>query len=144
MNERGQYRSIERGRQRILFDNCAIPGTNITPTDIDCIYEYHGITWILIEVKMKGTPINMGQEVLIRRFIEDGIKGGKQNLAIIAEHNVIDPEKDIMLEQCVIREVYYPNKNNEVEHSQYIGSIMNCVKSWIKKVTRDRGEVLAI
>ena len=144
MIERGKYRSIERGRQRIRFDNCGIPGTNITPTDIDCIYEYHDITWILIEVKMKNVHMNVGQEVLIRRFILDGIKSGKQNLAIVAEHNVQDPEEDIMLEQCIIREVYYPNKNNEVEHAKYCGSIMNCIKSWIRKVTSDNGEVIAI
>jgi len=136
MTKRGEYKSETRGRQLIRFDGCQIPGTNITPTDIDAIIECHDKMWFLVEVKLEGVQVNDGQDFLIRRFIADMQKAGKPSLGIIAEHDINDSSKDIYLKDCRIRELYYYDNVREKVITNYspYKDINSCIDAFRRHI----------
>lgn len=104
---RGVYKNLKRGRQLIRFDGCDIPGTNITPTDIDAVYEYHDKAYLFIEVKCIGVDITKGQETFLKRITFDTAKQGKKTIGLLVEHNVINTDEDVWLTECIIKKIYY-------------------------------------
>lgn len=104
MAERGVYQNANRGRQLLRFDGFQY-GT-ITPTDIDAVIEYHDQIWVLFEAKLIGKAVPNGQRTLLERGIHDAVKAKKHGIALIVEHSVNDPNKDIILKDCMVREVY--------------------------------------
>ena len=105
VTQRGVYENVRRGRQLLRFDG--IQWGNITPTDIDCIVEFHDSVWVMCEVKMKNKDLPEGQRLTLERFVNDTTKAGKHSIAIVAEHDIRDPRKDVFLKKdCMVREFY--------------------------------------
>lgn len=83
---------------------------NITPTDIDMAIEYKDKARILVEVKHGEKEVPAGQKLLLKRFVDDFRACGKDAIAIIAQHDVDDAEKDVQVASCQVREIYYKRK----------------------------------
>ena len=104
--QRGKYNHDSIGRQLLRFDGLEYDG-NITPMDIDAYIEYHNSKRVLIEVKMKGVKMLWGQRTALERMVDDFTKANKDAIAIVAEHTEFDNSHDVMLADCIIRELYY-------------------------------------
>lgn len=105
MTERGVYQNVNRGRQLLRFDG--LKWGNITPSDIDGIVEFHDSVWVICEVKLGKKDLPLGQRLTLERFVDDTTKAGKHSIAIIAEHCIDNPYKDVFLKSdCMVREFY--------------------------------------
>lgn len=134
MTDRGTIHHENRAKQLIRFDGCNIEGTNITPTDIDGYIEYHNKSTIMIEVKTPGKEVEQGQRLVLERFVHDGYKAGKRNLAIVADHHSNDPSDDIFLRDCTVRNICtYDENNNFVYRNPNIPdlSVYDCINKWV-------------
>ena len=103
---RGKYNHDGIGRQLLRFDGLEYDD-HITPMDVDAYIEYHDMKRVLIEVKMKGVKMLWGQRTALERMVNDFTKANKDAIAIVAEHTEFDKGNDVMLAQCIIRELYY-------------------------------------
>ena len=92
-------------RQILSFDGMEYRG-GIRPTDIDGVLET-GSAYIFYEVKFSGSPVKRGQRLWMERAVTDVSRGGKDALAIIADHYTKDPEIAVYLKDCIVREVFW-------------------------------------
>ena len=102
---RGTIRHVARKQQ--INDFSGLRYGNITPTDIDGLIEYRGKYWIFIEVKYMDTILPFGQRLALERMVVDTSMGGKCSVAIVAEHNMHDVKKSVLVAGCNVREYYY-------------------------------------
>ena len=102
--KRGSYNHNRLGKQLLRFDGLEY-GT-ITPMDVDCAIEYRDAKIVLIEVKMKNVQVPIGERLALQRFVDDFTRAGKQAIAIVADHTVFDPNDDIQIVDCLVRELY--------------------------------------
>ena len=133
MTERGEIKYPDRFRQAISYKGLQLSGTTITPTDIDGIMEYHDKAWIMIEAKLKGVELPFGQKTLMERFVKDGQKSGKQNLAIVVEHEVHNTKEVVEIAEWPIKEVIF-YEGNKVVYKPDPRSLNECINAWKKKV----------
>ena len=78
MNECGQYRNPERGRQLILFDG--LQYGDMSPTDIDGILDGKNRIWLVFEAKLADAPMRRGQRLTLERLVQDAGKAGKHGM----------------------------------------------------------------
>lgn len=100
------FKNRERAKQLILFDGLDYD-SNISPMDLDGLIEYHDKKRVLIEAKLINTPVPQGERLALERMVNDFGKAGKEALAIIADHKVFDPQEDVHVRECIVRELYY-------------------------------------
>lgn len=100
------YKNPNRGRQLLLFDSLNYDN-NVSPMDLDGLIEYHNKKRVLLEVKLGQTPVPYGERTALERMVVDFSIAGKEAMAIIAEHNVFDTKEDVLVKDCVVRELYY-------------------------------------
>lgn len=98
------FKNPDRGRQLILFDG--IRYGNIAPTDFDAVIEYKNRIWLIFEVKLADKGLPKGQRLALERLIKDIGKAGKHGIAMVCEHHVLDPLQNVVLADCMVREVY--------------------------------------
>ena len=60
---------------------------NITPTDIDAVIDFGGKAYVFIETKVRGTPLPLGQRLLLERLCDDLNSEHVEALVLIAEHS---------------------------------------------------------
>ena len=104
MSDCGQYRNPERGRQLILFDG--LQYGDMSPTDIDGILDGKNRIWLIFEAKLADAPMRKGQRLTLERLVQDAGKAGKHGIAMVVEHEVYDEKENIVLADCVVREIY--------------------------------------
>ena len=97
-------RIISRNRARQIKDFSGLLFGNITPTDIDGLIEYHGKAYVVIELKLRGSPVRYGQKLALERLVDDLCTAGRQSLCIIAEHSCINTEDSIDVATCLVSE----------------------------------------
>lgn len=102
---RGVIENRERRRQ--IVDYSGMSYGTITPTDIDGVIEYRDRAFIYIELKHGDAKVPRGQELYIERQVDVCRAGGKQAVAIVAEHDVDDTERDVDAASCKVRRIYY-------------------------------------
>ena len=102
----GVYRNPNRGRQLLLFDSLNYDA-NVAPMDLDGLIEYHNRKRVLIEVKLQNTPVPYGERTALERMVNDFSIAGKEAIAIIADHKVFDTKEDVMVKDCLVRELYH-------------------------------------
>lgn len=107
--KRGTYKSTYRGRQLLRFDGLEYD-SNITPMDIDGLIEYHDNKRVLIEIKLKNTPVPKGERIALERLVNDFARLGKKSIAIIADHDVFDTKQDVFVRDCLVREIYHSDE----------------------------------
>lgn len=102
MDERGKIKN--RGRSKQIRDFSGLRYGNITPTDIDCLIEYHDKAYVIIEYKYGGAEVLFGQRLALER-LHDDVSKIKPVLCIIAQHNQEDCELDIDCANALVMEV---------------------------------------
>lgn len=107
--KRGTYKSTYRGRQLLRFDGLELD-SHITPMDVDAMIEYHDQKRVLIEVKLQNTPVPQGERLALERFVNDFGNLGKTSIAIIADHKVFDTKEDVLVRDCIVREIYHSDE----------------------------------
>lgn len=107
----GKIHSRNRAKQIIDFSGLRYnsPSTkgDITPTDIDGFIEYDNKCFIFVEIKLKGNPLPYGQQLALKRLVNDC---SKPSILFIAEHNVESPHNDINAAECIVRKYYRAGK----------------------------------
>lgn len=104
MSERGVFQHENRGRQLLRFDDFRYG--NITPTDIDAVIDYKNYVWVFFEAKLKDKDVLFGQKLALERLIQNAFGSKKHGIAMIVEHDEEDATKDIILKNCMVREIY--------------------------------------
>ena len=105
MAERGVYENPKRGKQLLRFDGMRFLDS-ITPTDIDGLIEVRNQILVFFEAKLQDKEVPFGQKLALERLVKDAGKAGKHAIAIIGEHNIIDPSEDVFLKDLLVREVF--------------------------------------
>lgn len=105
MAERGVYTNPNRGKQLLRFDGMRFLDS-ITPTDIDGLIEVRDQIIVFFEAKLQNKEVPFGQKLALERLVKDAGKAGKHAIAIIGEHNVIDPSEDVFMKDLLVREVF--------------------------------------
>lgn len=106
MYQHGAYKNANRGRQLLLFTDLNYD-SNVAPMDLDGLIEYHNKKRVLIEVKLQNTPVPYGERTALERMVNDFSIAGKEAIAIIADHNVFNTREDVLVKDCLVRELYY-------------------------------------
>lgn len=99
-----------RARSRQIIDFKGLEYGSITPTDIDALIEYNNRAYVIVETKIGDTKLPDGQRIALERLTRDLSNQGKPTICIIAEHNIKDPEQDIILAETRARS--YKHKQN--------------------------------
>lgn len=97
--------SRERAKQLISFEGMDL-GPRLWPTDFDAAIEWKDRAWLLFEVKHGDKAVPLGQRLALERFVQDVWRGGKKAVAAVVEHYVADPNQDVRLADCQVREVF--------------------------------------
>lgn len=97
--------SRQRAKQLVSFEGMDL-GPRLWPTDFDAAIEWKNAAWLLFEVKHGDKAVPLGQRLALERFVQDVWRGGKKAVAAVVEHFVADPETDVRLADCQVREVY--------------------------------------
>lgn len=108
-NSNGEILHLNRFKQVLSF--IGIQYGTITLTDVDAIMEYHDVAWFYFEVKKKGKTVDTGQRLTMDRFTKDMFSIGKFAIAIVAEHDVDNPNEIVYLKDCVVRELKIDNNS---------------------------------
>ena len=95
----------ERARQLIDFEGMEL-GERVWPTDFDAVIEWHDEAWTVFEAKYLEKHMPTGQRLALERYVKDTHKAGKLAIAAVVEHDVADPEQDVRLAECIVREIY--------------------------------------
>lgn len=103
--KRGSYNHRRMGKQLLCFDG--ITYGNVTPMDIDGLIEWHDQKRVLLEIKLNGVKVLGGERLALERMVNDFAKIGKESIAIIADHKVFETDKDVMVRNCIVREIYH-------------------------------------
>jgi hypothetical protein len=104
VDTRGYLHSRDRARQLLVW-----PGWRygkISPTNIDFMLEYHDEAFIFGEIKLRETTLCDGQVKAFLRTVNRIEQAGARALLLIASHDVDDPERDVYVPDCIVRETY--------------------------------------
>lgn len=136
--EHGKIHNRERAKQLILFDRL-IYARKCAPTDIDMLFDYYGMGWIIGEAKVKGATLEKGQRIAMERFVDDMTAAGKPAYAILFEHTKFEPEEDVHAWECLVRKIRKPNEKfwrtpnrtvNVKETLEYIFGLIDDEDTW--------------
>lgn len=95
----------KKARQLLLFEDISKDGVGMT--DIDGLIEYKDRALILFEVKTRDKEVPLGQRLVLERMVNNAARLGKLAIAVVAEHNVEDPDLPVMVRSCRAREIYW-------------------------------------
>ena len=100
----GTFNYEGRARQLIRFDEMNVGRRGFT--DLDAVMEWRNLGWLVFEVKRSGKDVPLGQRIALERFVHDVAVAGKYGVAAIVEHTVLNPQDDIYLRDCIVRDLY--------------------------------------
>ena len=103
--KRGTYNHKKMGKQLLCFDG--IGYGNVTPMDIDGFIEWHDKKRVMLEIKLRGVNVLWGERLALERMVNDFAKVGKEAMAVIADHKVFNTNEDVMVRDCIVREIYH-------------------------------------
>lgn len=111
----------DRMKQIVDFSNLKVGG--FTPTDIDFVMEKNNKWWVFGEVKVKGTPITKGQDILYQRLCDNYLKLRIPCMYILTHHNIpVNEIIDVGNLSVDIAEIVVPNKSGVWQKKRYIGN----------------------
>lgn len=108
MIERGVIRNEERRKQLCNFSGLRYAG-GITPADIDAIIDFGGKAFPIVELKLEGYGLSIGQRRLIEAQVSRLIKGGAAAIGIFATHDAFDVAVAIDVANAKVAETYDGN-----------------------------------
>lgn len=99
---------LNRDRARQIIDFAGMRyGTKGAPTDCDGIVEWHDQARVFFELKHGKKNVPVGQSLAFTRLCDDMQRIGKPALFIVAEHDVDDPNVDVIAAESRVREYYF-------------------------------------
>ncbi len=102
--------------QPLLFDG--IQSDKIYPSDVDSFIELFNKYLIMIEVKVKGKDITLGQNIALSRICDSWeADKNKTGMVLHVYHSEYDSSKPIMLKDCVVNKVYTKGKWKNMTNS---------------------------
>ncbi len=107
---RGEIRNRKRARQ--LRDFTGLRFGTITPTDIDGFLEFRDRLFVWIETKFRGQEMPDGQRLALERQCDAVAETGRAAAVLVVEHDA-QPEKDIAVAECPVREYRYEQRWHE-------------------------------
>lgn len=105
---RGKISHRDRKQQIVTFENLRYG--NITPTDIDCTFDYHGKVFAFVEIKYGDAELKCGQRKYLERVVDGLTDGGREAAAFVVRHDVEDVNEDVDAAYCIVRSVYYKHR----------------------------------
>lgn len=127
--ERGEIEFRNRKRQILSFKN--IRYNNITPTDIDGSMDFQCRAFVFFEVKLGDAPVKFGQRLHLSSIADAICAGNRYAVVFVASHNVENPEEDVDVAECAVREIYF---NGEWHTPKQSMTLKNGVDNFLKYV----------
>ena len=109
MGTEGLMNNPKRGKQLLRFDGFGLDHDRletVMATDIDALIDVRNRILIVVESKLAGKEVPKGQQYALQRIVSDAKAAGKHGIAIVADHDVYDPDEDVFLKDLICREVY--------------------------------------
>jgi uncharacterized protein YbjQ (UPF0145 family) len=131
MSERGVINNRSRGEQIRDFSGLLIPGTKITPTDIDMFIEYHNKLFIFAETKYGDADIPRGQKLALERLCDAAQRSGKESIAFITRHTA-EIGEDIDMAMTVVDEYRWKYEWKKQSRDNVL-HLVNAVQQFINK-----------
>ena len=100
------FTNPDRGKQLLLFDGLNYD-SNVAPMDLDGLIEYHNKKRVLLELKLKNTPVPYGERIALERMVNDFGDVGKESIAVVADHTVFNESEDVIVGDAIVREIYW-------------------------------------
>ncbi len=86
-DDRGKIKHPKRYKQLMCFGEM-VRHRNITPTDIDGVYDYNGVAFLYLEGKHVSKTIEYGQKLFYQNICKSHQKAGNEAAVIIFSHNM--------------------------------------------------------
>jgi hypothetical protein len=93
-----------RASQLLAFDGMQYG--RCRPTDIDVAMDWQGKFFVFVELKSKGKGLSVGQRLHLTALVDAIVAGGRQAVAILAEHDTPDTETDVHVAQSTVVKMY--------------------------------------
>lgn len=126
--ERGEIRNRERASQLVNFSG--VRAGNITPTDLDGLVEYHNQAYFIVELKMEGVEVPMGQFVALQRLCDDLGRSKPHTIVLIARHET-PIGKDINAAEAVVEKYRYKGAWKTLDGCHALGDVF---RQWTEMV----------
>lgn len=125
---RGTIQNRERAKQIIDFHG--LQYGRITPTDIDGLFEYKNLAYVLLEFKYGNADMPFGQKIALERMCDDFQAAGKKAILLLCRHEIEDCRKDIPAIMIPVSSRYYEHKWKQGDGrnvKQYVDSFIRYV-----------------
>jgi hypothetical protein len=110
----------ERAKQLIKFDGLMYGTKSLS--DIDGVLDLGGRAFAFIEVKYKGTPLSVGQRILLENLVDNM---SRPTVSIFATHTVGAPEEDVIMAECEVAMYYWQGDWVTPEHTLTVGEVLS-------------------
>ena len=107
-HNRGTIQNREAAKQIIDFRGLRY-GNNITPTDVDGLFEINDRIFVFFEFKYKGGRLPYGQRLAFQRIANVLDDSGRHVIIFYCEHEVEAPD-DIIAANAIVKQVYYKKR----------------------------------
>jgi len=98
--------NIAHIKQAVVFDGMNVEDwRNVTPSDLDAVYDLGGKASIIFELKKRGGSLKVGQRILLERWAEKL----PYCVVFLCYHDVESPSP-ILLNSCIVDKIYYQGK----------------------------------
>lgn len=96
-----------RLRKKQIIDFRGLRFGDITPTDIDGIFDWHGKGFVIYEYKLRDAAIPYGQGLCYTRLADDICNGGKDAFILHCQHDMDNPHEDIDASEAKVSRIYH-------------------------------------
>jgi hypothetical protein len=102
-------------RAKQLIDFTGLEKGKKYPTDLDALMELNDKAYIFCEAKYMNNELPTGQRLALERLVNDTGRH-KDSLLIVAEHNIANPNENVLLANCLVRSIYCKSKWYNYKH----------------------------
>lgn len=104
---------IARLRQVLDFEGLTMPGTKLTASDLDLIFDLKGRGWLLGEFKGRGARLKTGQRITMERL---GNQLHGLRVAFVASH-LVEPPEPVKAGAALVYQTRRNSEAWEIHHS---------------------------
>jgi len=109
---------------------------SITPTDIDCFFDFSDGLFIFVELKHGDTKLPFGQKLALERLCDACESGGKKSCLIVARHDCPQDE-NIDVSLAVVSDVRWERKWRPWrDKNDTVRDLVEKVRDWWMKDAR--------
>lgn len=128
----------KKAKQLIDFSDILPPPLCLT--DIDAGFEYHDNGYLFVEVKTKDKPVPIGQRIFLERITKRLSSTGVKAVAIIVEHDIINPDNDVILKDGRVRKVFWGDEGewDLPKKPCTAGEFISSYYKWLDKLEKSK------